>query len=185
MSEREEELKSLLMKLKEESEKAGLKLNIQKMKIGDCSHEIKTCLLLERKAMTNLHSILKSRDYFVNKGPSSQSYGFSSSHVCTWELGHKESWVLKNWWFWTVVLEKTFFFFLRVPWTATRSNQSILKEISPKYLLVGLILRLKLHYFGLLMQRTDSLEKNLMLGKIEGRRRRDNRWWDGWMASPI
>ena len=81
MSEREEELKSLLMKLKEESEKAGLKLNIQKMKIGDCSHEIKTCLLLERKAMTNLHSILKSRDYFVNKGPSSQGYGFSSSHV--------------------------------------------------------------------------------------------------------
>ena len=83
MSEREEELKSLLMKLKEESEKAGLKLNIRKIKTGDCSHEIKACLLLERKAMTKLHSILKSRDYFVNKGPSSQSYGFSGSHVCT------------------------------------------------------------------------------------------------------
>ena len=74
---------------------------------GDCSHEIKRCLLFRRKAMTNLYSILKSRRYFANKGPSSQSYGFSSIHIWMWELDHKESWVLKNWWFWTVALEKT------------------------------------------------------------------------------
>ena len=74
---------------------------------GDCSHEIKRCLVLGRKAMTNLDSILKSRHYFVNKGPSSQGYGFSSSHVWMWELNYKESWVPKNWCFWTVVLEKT------------------------------------------------------------------------------
>ena len=74
---------------------------------GDCSHEIKTCLLLGRKVMTNLDSILKSRHYFANKGPSSQSYGFSSSNVWMWELDYKESWAPKNWYFWTVVLEKT------------------------------------------------------------------------------
>ena len=74
---------------------------------GDWSHEIKRCLLLGRKVMTNPDSILKSRGYFVNKGPSSQGYGFSSSHVWMWELVYKESWVPKNWWFWTVVLEKT------------------------------------------------------------------------------
>ena len=74
---------------------------------GDCSHEIKRCLLLGRKPMTNLDSILQSRDYFADKGPSSQGYGFSSSHVWMWELDRKESWALKNWWFWTVVLEKT------------------------------------------------------------------------------
>ena len=74
---------------------------------GDCSHEIKRCLLLGRKAMTNLDSILKSRDYFTNKGLSSQSHGFSSSHVWMWELDYKQSWVQKNWCFWTVVLEKT------------------------------------------------------------------------------
>ena len=75
---------------------------------GDCSHQIKRCLLLGRKAMTNLDSILKSRDITLHhKGPSSQSYGFSSSHVWMWELDHKESWALKNWCFWTVVLEKT------------------------------------------------------------------------------
>ena len=138
MAESEEELKSLLMKVKEESEKVGLKLNIQKTKImasgpitswqidgatvetvsdfifldskitadGDCSHEIKRCLLLGRKVMTNLDSILKSRYYFANKGPSSQGYGFSSSHVWIWELDYKESWA-PNWCFWTMVLEKT------------------------------------------------------------------------------
>ena len=75
---------------------------------GDCSHEIKRCLLLGRKVMTNLDSILKKqRHYFANKSPSSQSFGFSSSHVWMWELDHKESWALKNWGFWTVVLEKT------------------------------------------------------------------------------
>ena len=131
------ELKNLLMKMKEESEKVGLKLNIQKTKImasgpitswqvegkkwkqwqtiflgskitadGDCSHEIKRCLLLGKKAMTNLDSILKSRD-ITNKGPSSQSFSFSSSHVWMWELDYKESWEQKNWCFWTVVLEKT------------------------------------------------------------------------------
>ena len=74
---------------------------------GDCSHENKRCLLLGRKAMTNLDSVLKSRDITADKGPYSQSYGFSSSHVCLWELDHWESWVPKNWCFWTVVLEKT------------------------------------------------------------------------------
>ena len=132
MAESEEELKSLLMKLKVESEKVGLKLNIQKTKImasgpitsrqidgetmetvsdfiflgskitedGDCSHEIKRCLFLRRKSMTNLHSALKSRDMtLLKKGLSSQGYGFSSSHVWMWELGHKESWAPKNWCF--------------------------------------------------------------------------------------
>ena len=112
--------------------------------------------------------IKKQRHYFANKGPSSQSYGFSSSHVWMWELDYKESWALKNWCFWTVVLERL----LRVPWTARRSNRSILKEISPEYSLEGLMLKLKLQYFGYLMRRTDSFEKTLMLGKIEGRRRR-------------
>ena len=74
---------------------------------GDCSHEIQRCLLLGRKVMTNLDSILKNRHYFANKGPSSQNYGFSSSHVWIWELDYKESWAPKNWCFWTVVLEKT------------------------------------------------------------------------------
>ena len=106
----------------------------------------------------------------------SQIYGFSSSHVWMWELDHKESWVPKNWCFWTAVLEKTF----RVPWTARGSNQSILTEISPEYSLEGLMLTLQ--YFGHLMQRADSLEKTLMLGKIEGRGRRGRqriRWLDG------
>ena len=92
-------------------------------------------------------------------------------------LDYKESWALKNWCFWTVVLEKT----LQSPWTARRSNQSILKEISPEYSLEGLMLQLKLQYFSHLMQRTDSLEKTLMLEKIEGRRRRRQqrmRWLD-------
>ena len=112
----------------------------------------------------------KHRHYFVNKGLSSQSYGFSSNHVWMWELDPKEGWAPKNWCFWTVVSGRL----LRVPWTARRSNQSILKEISPEYSLTGLMLKLKLQYFGYLMQRTDSLEKTLMLGKIEGRRRS---WW--------
>ena len=95
-----------------------------------------------------------------------------------WELDYKESWALKNWSFWTVVLEKTL---ESNPWTARRSNQSILKEISPEYSLEGLILRLKLQYFGHLMWRTDLFEKTLMLRKIEGRRRRGQqrmRWLD-------
>ena len=95
---------------------------------------------------------------------------FSSSQVWMWELDYTESWVPKNWCFWTVVLDKT----LKSPLDARRSNQSILKEVSPEYSLEGLMLKVKLQYFGHLMWRTDSLEKTLMLGKIEGRRRR--RW---------
>ena len=120
--------------------------------------------------------IKKERHYFANKGPSSQSYSFSSSHVWMWELDCKDSWVLKNWCFWTVVLWSL----LRVPSTTRKSNQSILKEISPVYSLEGLML--KLQYFSHLMQRTDSLKKTLMLGKIEGGRRRERqrmRWLDG------
>ena len=139
MAESEEELKSLLMKLKEESEKVGLKLSIPKTKImasspitsweidgktveavwhfilggfkitadGDCIHEINRRLLLGRKLVTNLNNILKSRHYFVNKGLCSQGYRLSSGHVLMWELDYIESWALKNWCFWTVVLEKT------------------------------------------------------------------------------
>ena len=138
-NESEEELTSLLMKVKEDSETAGVKLNIQKTKImasspitswqieggkvervadfiflgskitadGDCNHKIKRCLVLERKAMTNLDSVLKNRHHFADKGPYSQSIGFSSSHVQMWELNHKEGWVPKNWRFWTMLLEKT------------------------------------------------------------------------------
>ena len=145
---------------------------------GDCSHEIKRHLLLGRKAMTNLDSILKSRD-ITNKGPSSQSYGFSSSHVWMWETIKKaECWRIDAFelWCWRRLL--------RVPWTSRRSNQSILKEISPGCSLEGLMLKLKLQYFGHWMQRTDSCEKTLILGKIEGRRRRDDRGWKCWMESP-
>ena len=197
--------------MKKESEKVVLKLNIQKTKImgshpitswqidgetvvrvidflyfggskitadGDCSHEIKRFLLLRRKVMTNLDSMLKSRHYFVNKGPSSQGYGFSSGHVWMWELDYRESWGPKNdafeLWRWRKLL--------RVPWIVRISNQSILKEISHEYLLKGLLLKLKLQYFGHLLRRTDSLKKTLMLGKIEGGRRRGQqrmRWLDG------
>ena len=193
-----EELKSLLMKVKEESEKVFLKLNIQKTKImasgpitsrqidgetvadfiflgskitadGDCSREIKRRLLLGRKVMNNLDSILKSR------------YITLSTKVCLVKamvfpvvMYGCESWIIKKaesrridafeLWCWRRLL--------RVPWTARRSNQSILKEISPGCSLEGLMLKLKLEYFGHLMRRVDSLEKTLMLGKIEGRRRR-------------
>ena len=112
--------------------------------------------------------IKKQRHHFANKGPSSQSYGFSTSHVWMWELDHKEGWAPKNWCFWTVVLEKT----LGRPLKARRSNQSTLKVINPEYSLEGLMLKLKLQHFGHLMRRADSLEKTLMLGKTEGRRRR-------------
>ena len=164
------------MKVKGQSEKVGLKLNIQKTKImasgpitswqingetvetatdfnflgskitadGDCSHEIKRHLLLGRQVMTNLDSILKSRDIFANKGPFSQ----------TIEVFELQCWRR----------------LLRVPWTTRRSNQSILKEINPECSLEGLMLKLKPQYFGHLMWRTDSLEKTLMLGKLEGRR---------------
>ena len=112
---------------------------------------------------------------FLTKVRVVKATGFSSSHVQMWELDYKECWALKNWCFWTMVLEKT-----GVLWLA-RSNQSILKEINPEYSLEGLILKLKLQYFDHLMWRADSLEKTLMLGKIEGKRRRvwqRMRWLD-------
>ena len=120
--------------------------------------------------------IEKQRHYFAHKGPFSQSNDFSSSHVLMWELDYKESWVQKNWCFWTVCWRRL----LRVPWTARRFNQSMLKEISPEYSLEGLMLKLKLQYFGLLMWRTDSFEKTLMLGKIEGSEWDDRDEMDGW-----
>ena len=201
MAESEEELKSLLMKVKEESEEVGLKLNIQKNKImasspitswqidgetvetvadfifldskitadGDCSHEIKRHLLLGRKVMINLDSILKSKDITL-----STKIRLAKAMIFLVVMYGCESWTIRKaehrridafeLWCWRRLL--------RVPWTSRRSNQSILKEISPGCTLVGLMLKLKLQYFGHLMGRTDSFEKTLMLGKIEGRRRR-------------
>ena len=180
MAESEEELKSLLMKVKEESEKVGLKLNIQKTKIresspitlwqidgetmetvrdfiflgskvtedGDCYHEIKICLLLGRKVMTKLESILKSRDTALPT-----KVHLVKAMVFLVVMYGCESWTVKKaecqridafeMWCWRRLL--------RVPWTARRSNQSILKEISPEYSLEGLMLKLKLQYFGHLM----------------------------------
>ena len=144
---------------------------------GDCSHEIKRHLLFGRKTMTNLDSILKNRNITLPTGSSSQSYGFSSSHVWIWELDYKKSWAPKNWCFWTALWRRL----LSVPWTERRSNQSILKEISPGCSLEGMMLKPKLQYFGHLMRRIDSFEKTLILGKIEGRRRgrQRMRWLDG------
>ena len=146
---------------------------------GDCSHEIKRCLLLGRKAMTNLDSILKNRGITLPTKAHLVKvmvfpvvmYGCESCTIKKTEcqrIDAFELWCCRR--------------LLRVPWTARRSNQSILKEIRPEYSLEGLMLKLKLQYFGHLMQRTDSLEKTLMLGKIEGRRRRGRqrmRWLDG------
>ena len=192
-------------------ENFGLKLNIQKTKImasspitswqidgktmetatdfilegskitayGDCSHEIKRCLLLGRKAMTNLDSILKSRNITLPT-----KVHLVKAMVFPVVMYGCESWTIKKaehrridafeLWCWRRLL--------RVPWTARWLNQSILKEICPEYSLEGLMLKLKLQYFGHLMRRTDSLEKTLMLGKIEGKRRRGwqrMRWLDG------
>ena len=148
---------------------------------GDCSHEIKRCLLFERKVMTNLDSILKSRDITLPTKVRLVKvmffpvvmYGCESWTVKKAEhrrIDAFELWCLRR--------------LLRVPWTARRSNQSIRKEISPECSLEGVMLKLRLPYFGHLMWRVDSLEKTLILGGIEGRRRRDNRGWDGWTASP-
>ena len=145
---------------------------------GDCSHEIKRCLLIGGKAMTNLDSILKSRDITLpTKVHLAKAMVFPVlMYGCdSWTLNKAECWRIDAFelWCWRR--------FLRVPWTARRSNQSILKEISPEYSLEGLMLKLKLQYFGRLMQ-TDSLEKTLMLGKIEGgirKRQQRMRWWDG------
>ena len=136
---------------------------------GDCSREIKRDLLIGRKVMTNLDSILESRDITL-----STKVCLVKAMVFPVVMYGCESWTIKKaerqtidafeLWCWRRLL--------RVPWTARRSNQSILKEISPEYSLEGLMLKLKLQYFGHLMQRADLLEKTLMLGKIEGRRRR-------------
>ena len=189
-----------MMKMKEESGKAGLKLSIKKANImasspitswqidgetmetvtdfiflssiitadGDCSHDIKRFLLLWRKGMTNLDNMLKSRYYFAKKGPSSQSYGFSSSHVWMWKWDHKESWAPKNWCFWTVVLEKT----LESP-----LNCKEIKAVNPKgnqsWIFIGRTdAEAETQILWPLMWRTDLLEKTMMLGKTEGRRRR-------------
>src|SRR5574337_792314 len=206
-----EKLKSLLMKVKKESEKVGLKLNIQKTKImtsgpitswqidgdtvetvtdfiflgfkitadGDCSHEMKRCLLLGRKVMTNLDSIFKRRHITLpTKVPLVKAmvfpvvmYGCESWTVKKAERRRIDAFEL---WCWRRLL--------RVPWTARRSNQSILKEISPGISLEGMMLKLKLQSFGHLMQRVDSLEKTLMLGGIGCKRRKGRqrmRWLDG------
>ena len=190
-----EELKNLLMKAKEESQNVGLKLNIEKTKImasgpitswqidgetvetvgskitadGDCSHEIKRRLLLGRKVMTTLDSILKNRDITLPT-----KVHLVKAMVFPVVMYGCESWTVKKaerqridafeLWCWRRLL--------RVPWTARRSNQSVLKEISPGFSLEGMMLKLKLQYFGYLMQSVDSLEKTLMLGGIGGRRRR-------------
>ena len=183
IAESEEELKSLLTKVKEESEKVGLKLNIQKTKImasgpttswqidgetvetvsdfilggskitadGDCSHEIKMLAPWKKSYDQPRQHINKQRHYFANKRPSSQGYGFSSCHVWTIKKAEPLRIDAFELWCWRRLL--------RVPWTARRSKQSILKEISPGYSLEGLMLKLKLQYFGHLMQRTDSFEK--------------------------
>ena len=201
MAESEEELESFLMKVKEESEKAGLKLNIQKMKImasgpitpwenngetvetvsdfilggskitadGDCSYEIKRRLLLKRKVMTNLDSIFKSSDVTLPTKVHLVKtmvfpvvmYGYDSWTVKKAERRRLDAFELMCW-----------RRLLRVPWTARRSNQSTLKEISPGISLGGVMLKLKLQYFGHLTRRVDSLEKTLMLGGIGGRRRK-------------
>ena len=200
VAESEEEPKSLFRRVKEGSKKSGLKLNIKKMMImasgpitlwkinglkvetaayfilsgtkitadGDWSHRIKRCLLLGRKAMTNLDSILKSR-HTANKGLYIQCYGFTSSHV------QCESWTIKK-----TECQRIDYFTLwcwrrlsTVSWTARGSDQSILKEINPQYSLVGLMLKLKLQYFGHLTRRANPLEKTLMLGNIDGRKRKE------------
>ena len=190
MTESKEKLKSFMMKVKEESEKPRLKPDSQKTKDhgiqshhfmanrwrnngnnerlivlgskitadGDCSHEIKIRLLLGRKAMTNLGSILKRRGITVP----TKVYLVKAMVFPV---------VMYEWKSWTRMLLNCGVGLLKFPWTARRSNQSILKEINPEYALEGLMLKLKLQYLGHLIQRTDSLEKTLMLGKIEGRRR--------------
>ena len=201
MSKSKDKLKILLVKVKEESEKIGLKLNIQKTKImasgpitsweidaetvktvsdfisfdskitadGDCSHEIKRLLLLGRNVLTNLENILKSRDITLPT-----KFHLVKAMVFPVVMYGCESWTVKKaehqkidaveLWCWRRLL--------RVPWTARRSNKSILKEISPGYSLEGLMLKLKLQYFGHFTQRVDSLEKTPMLGRIGSRRRR-------------
>ena len=148
---------------------------------GDCSHEIKRCLLLGRKVMINLDSILKSRDITLPT-----KVHLVKAMVFPVVMYGCESWTIKKSDHWRMDAFELWCWrrLLRVPRTARRSNQSILKEVSLEYSLEGLMLKLKLQYFVHLMQRTDSLEKTLMLGKIEGGRRRGWHRMNGWMASP-
>ena len=140
---------------------------------SDYNHEIKRRLPLGRKAMTNIDSILKSRDITLpTKVHVVKATVFPVSHIRMWELDHKEGWAPRNWCFWIVCGRRL----LRVCQTARRSNQSILKEINPECSLEGLMLKLKLQYFGYLMQRADSSENTWMLCKIEGRTKRGQQW---------
>ena len=145
---------------------------------GDCSHEIRRPLLLERKAMANLGSVLKSKDFTL-----STKICRAQAMVVPVVMYRCESWTIKKAEHWIIDAFKLWSWRLfRVPWTTRRWNQSILKQINPEYSLEGLMLKLKRQYFGYLMWRTDSLEKTLMLGKIEGKRRRERqrmRWLDG------
>ena len=126
--------------------------------------------------------IKKQRCYFANKGPSSQGYGFSSSHIWVWmwELDYKESWAPKNWCFWTVVWR----ILLRVPWTARRSNQSLIREINPEYSLEGLMLKLKLQYFGPWCEELTHWKRPWCWERLVVRGKEDDRGWDGWMVLP-
>ena len=146
---------------------------------GDCSHEIKRRLLLGRKVMTNLDSIFKSRDLTLPTKVHLVSYGFSSSHVWMWELTIKKAACRRidafELWYWRRLL--------RVPWTVRRSNQSILKEISPECSLEGLMLKLKLQYSGHLMRRADSFERPWCWERLRAGGEGDNRGWDGLKAS--
>ena len=146
---------------------------------GDYSHEIKRCLLLGRKAVINLDRVFKSRDNILPR-----KVHLVKATVFPVVMYGCENWTIKKAEHWRIDAFEVWCWrrLLRVPWTAKRSNQSILKEINPVYSLEGLMLKLKLQYFGHLMQRTDLLEKTLMLGKTEGRRRRGQwrmRWLDG------
>ena len=146
----------------------------------DCSHEIKRCLFLGRKAMTNIDSAIKSRDITLLT-----EVRIIKAMVFPVVIYGCESWTIKKAEHWrTDAFELWWRRLLRVHWTARRSIQSILKEMNPEYLLEWLMLKLKLQYFDHLMPRAYSLEKTLMLGKTEGRRRGSNRGWDGWLASP-
>ena len=213
MAESEEELKSLLMKVKRESEKADLKLNVQKTKItasgpitswqidgetmetvtdiiflgskitadSDCSHEIKQCWLLGRKTIANLDSVLKSRDITL---PTKRSVWpklcvFSSSHVQMWEMNQKEGWMARNdafqLWHWRL---------FRVPWTARRSNQSILKEINPEHSLEGLKLKLKLKLKLHWCEVPTHWKRRWCWERLRAGRDVGNRGGASWMASP-
>ena len=147
---------------------------------GDSSHEIKRHLFLGRKFMTNLDIILKKqRHYFTNKGLSSQSYGFSSSHMWMWELYHKESWALKNWCFWIVVLEKT----LESPLDWRRSNQSILKEINPNILWKDWWWSWNSNTLVTWWEELSHWKRPWCWERLTVGREGDSRGWDGWMTS--